>query len=82
MKIGSERVSAQQLRMLEQARRGPTQMVEEFLYNITHDSDIRDESEELHPDWVIKSRDNFSTRPSVRQEGNRCVLCGSSSLRI
>lgn len=51
MKIGTETASGQQLRMLEQSRRRP-EAAWEYLYRLAADDDIRDESEELHPDWL------------------------------
>ncbi|MGP8259657.1 MAG: hypothetical protein ACLQM6_06850 [Acidobacteriaceae bacterium] len=51
MKIGKETPSGHQLRMLEEARRVPLEAWE-FLQNLVNDSDIRDESEQVHPDWL------------------------------
>jgi hypothetical protein len=53
MKIGTENLSEQQAEMLEEARTGPTSRRVQLLYEITQDPDVRDESENLHPDWLV-----------------------------
>jgi hypothetical protein len=72
MKIGTETVSGQQQRMLDQARRRP-EVAWEMLYDLATDSDIRDESEELHPDWIpvyesIRETPSRDIPPPARKE--------------
>lgn len=51
MKIGTENVSAVQTQLLAQARSSSVDAIIDAFLQLVHDGDIREENEELHPDW-------------------------------
>jgi hypothetical protein len=51
MRIGTDSISSEQMRLLDRARMGRRDEILEGLLRIVRDPDIRDEREELHPDW-------------------------------
>jgi len=52
MKVGTERISSQQEELLDNARGAQRDQLAEAFWRIVHDIDIRDEKEDLHPDWL------------------------------
>lgn len=53
MKIGTEKISGQQANLLAQARSGSVDAIADALVRLVQDDDIRDESEQVHPDWPV-----------------------------
>src|SRR6266446_4892660 len=60
VEIGTEGISEQQKMMLDRARGRPTPRLVESLLNVSHDDDILEGREELHPAWVELFESNKS----------------------
>jgi hypothetical protein len=51
MKIGTDKISDEQKRLLTQARSGSVDVMASAFVRVIQDEEIREETEELHPDW-------------------------------
>src|SRR5437588_4702665 len=60
VEIGTEGISEQQKMMLDRARGRPTPRLDESLLKVSHDDDILEGREELHPAWVELFESNKS----------------------